>query len=66
VADCVHAAQREGHLDLDADPEQVAFELDAIGTAANLRLQVAQSDDAFERAQRAIRARLEGLAAGAR
>jgi AcrR family transcriptional regulator len=62
VADCVRAAQREGHIDPDAEPEQIAFELDAIGTAANLRLQIAETDG-YERAQRAIHARLEALAA---
>jgi AcrR family transcriptional regulator len=62
VTDCVKAAQREGHIDPDADPEQVAFELDAIGTAANLRTQIQRDDEGFERAQRAVEARLESLA----
>jgi AcrR family transcriptional regulator len=63
VVDRVRAAQREGHIDPDADAEQVAFELDAIAAAANVRLQIAASERAFERAQRAIQARLESLAA---
>jgi AcrR family transcriptional regulator len=62
VTDCVRAAQREGHIDPDADPEQVAFELDAIGTAANLRTQIQRDDEGFERARRAVEARLESLA----
>jgi AcrR family transcriptional regulator len=61
VADCVRAAQREGHIAADADAEQVAFELDAIGAAANLRLQIDRDAYGFERAQRAIAARLAAL-----
>jgi AcrR family transcriptional regulator len=63
VADRVRAAQREGHLDPDADPEQVAFELDAIGSAANLRFQIQRDGEAFELAKKAIDARLRALAA---
>jgi AcrR family transcriptional regulator len=62
VTDCVKAAQREGHIDRDAEPEQLAFELDAIGTAANLRTQILRNDEGFERARRAVQARLEALA----
>jgi AcrR family transcriptional regulator len=62
VTDFVKAAQREGHIDPDTDPEQLAFELDAIGTAANLRTQIHRDDQGFERARRAIDARLEALA----
>jgi len=62
VTDCVKAAQREGHIDRDAEPEQLAFELDAIGTAANLRTQIQRDDEGFERARRAVDAQLESLA----
>ncbi|HEX5621298.1 MAG TPA: hypothetical protein VFX51_22930, partial [Solirubrobacteraceae bacterium] len=62
VTDCVKGAQREGHIDADVDPEQLAFELDAIGTAANLRTQIHRDDEGFERARRAIDSRLEALA----
>jgi AcrR family transcriptional regulator len=62
VIDCVKSAQREGHIDPTADPAQVAFELDAIGTAANLRTQIRQDDDGFDRARRAVQGRLEALA----
>jgi len=63
VTDCVRGAQREGHIDPQADPEQVAFELDAIGTAANLRMQIRKDADGFARAQQAIHDRLAALAA---
>jgi AcrR family transcriptional regulator len=63
VADRVRAAQREGHLDPGADPEQVAFELDAIGSAANLRFQIQRDGEAFTLAKKAIDARLRTLAA---
>jgi AcrR family transcriptional regulator len=65
VADRVRAAQREGDIDADADPEQVAFELDAIGTAANLRMQIQRDEDGFDRARRAIEARIDALTARA-
>jgi AcrR family transcriptional regulator len=63
VADLIRSAQRAGHLDPQADPDQVAFELDAIGSAANLRFQINHDAKAFERAQRAIEGRLHALAA---
>jgi AcrR family transcriptional regulator len=63
VADLIRSAQRAGHLDPQADPEQLAFELDAIGSAANLRFQINRDAEAFERAQRAIEGRLHALAA---
>jgi AcrR family transcriptional regulator len=61
VANRVRAAQAAGHLDPDADPEQVAFELDALGGAANVRFQLDRDEIAFERARRAIHARLDAL-----
>jgi AcrR family transcriptional regulator len=63
VVDRVRAAQREGHLDPDADAEQIAFELDAIPTAANMRYQIDRDEAAFDLAQRAIEARIAALAA---
>jgi AcrR family transcriptional regulator len=57
----VKSAQAEGHLDPDADPEQVAYELDALGGAANVRFQLDRDEAWFERAREAIRARLEEL-----
>jgi AcrR family transcriptional regulator len=61
VANRVRAAQAAGQLDPEADPEQIAFELDALGVAANVRSQLDRDDAAFERARRAIHARLDAL-----
>ena len=57
----VKSAQAEGHLDPTADPEQVAYELDALGGAANVRFQLDRDERWFDRAREAIRARLEQL-----
>ena len=62
VIDCVKSAQREGHIDPALDAEQLAFELDAIGAAANLRTQIRQDDEGFDRARRAVQQRLDALA----
>ena len=61
MADCVRAAQREGHLDPAADPEQIAFELDAIPTAANMRYQIDRDEARVRRARRAIESRLDAV-----
>jgi AcrR family transcriptional regulator len=61
LADRVRAAQRTGHLDPAADPEQLAFELDALGAAANVRFQLDRDETAFERAERAMRERLRAV-----
>jgi AcrR family transcriptional regulator len=58
----VKSAQAQGHLDARADPEQVAYELDALGGAANVRFQLDRDPVWFERARTAIQARLEELA----
>jgi AcrR family transcriptional regulator len=57
----VKAAQAAGHLDPDADPEQVAYELDALGGGANVRFQLDRDEAWFDRAREAIRSRLEQL-----
>ena len=57
----VKSAQALGHLDPAADPEQIAYELDALGGAANVRFQLDRDEAWFERARTAIRARLEAL-----
>ena len=57
----VKSAQALGHLDPEADPEQIAYELDALGGAANVRFQLDRDEAWFERARTAIRARLEAL-----
>ncbi|HWM09692.1 MAG TPA: TetR family transcriptional regulator [Solirubrobacteraceae bacterium] len=62
LANRVRSAQAHGHLDPGADPEQLAFELDALGGAANVRFQLDRDEVAFERARRGIHSRLEALA----
>jgi AcrR family transcriptional regulator len=57
----VKSAQAEGHLDPGADPEQVAYELDALGGGANVRFQLDRDEVWFDRAREAIRARLTAL-----
>ena len=57
----VKAAQAAGHLDPGADPEQVAYELDALGGAANVRFQLDRDEAWFDRARVAIRARIQDL-----
>lgn len=57
----VKAAKAAGHLDPEADAEQVAYELDAVGGAANVRFQLDRDEAWFERARTAIQARLDAL-----
>ncbi len=57
----VRKAQEAGDLDPGVEPEQVAFELDALGAAANGHFQLTRDPAAFERAARAITARLDAL-----
>ena len=57
----VRKAQEAGDLDPDIDAEQLAFELDALGAAANQQFQLMQDPAVFDRAERAIRARLESV-----
>jgi AcrR family transcriptional regulator len=57
----VRAAQDAGHIDPDADADQLAFELDALGSAANARFQLDGDPAAFARAARAIRTRLNAV-----
>jgi AcrR family transcriptional regulator len=54
----IRAAQDAGQLDGDIEPAQLAFELEALGSAANVRHQLYGDAAAFQRARRAIRARL--------
>ena len=54
----VHAAQDAGHLDPDIEPEQLAFELDALQAAANVSYQLRGDETVFDRAARATEARL--------
>ncbi|HKH16381.1 MAG TPA: TetR/AcrR family transcriptional regulator [Solirubrobacteraceae bacterium] len=59
LADYSRAAIERGELSADADPEQLAFELDALGTAVNSGWQLHEDVLVFERGRRAIARRLE-------
>jgi AcrR family transcriptional regulator len=65
LADYARAAIERGELRADTDPEQLAFELDALGVAVNSGWQLHQDDRVFERGHRAIRRRLEAEATDA-
>jgi AcrR family transcriptional regulator len=58
----VRKAQEAGDLDPAVEPEQLAFELDALGAAANQQFQLMQDPGVFDRAETAIRARIESVA----
>jgi AcrR family transcriptional regulator len=58
----VRKAQEAGDLDPTVEPEQLAFELDALGAAANQQFQLMQDPAVFDRAETAIRARIESVA----
>ena len=60
----VTAAQRKGELDPGADPVAVAFELDALGMAANLHARLCDDPAAYDLARGAMLARLRSLATG--
>jgi AcrR family transcriptional regulator len=55
-------AQEAGDLDASVEPEQIAFELDALGAAAHQQFQLMHDPAVFDRAERAISARLDALA----
>ena len=57
----VRKAQEAGDLDPAVDPEQLAFELDAFGGAANHHYQFMRDKAVFDRAATAMRARLEAV-----
>jgi hypothetical protein len=58
----VRKAQEAGDLDATVEAEQIAFELDALGAAANQQFQLMHDAAVFDRAERAIRDRLDALA----
>jgi AcrR family transcriptional regulator len=60
----VRAAQEAGELDPALDADQLAFEIDAIGSAGNLRFQLSGDERVFDRAAAAIESRLSAAAAG--
>ncbi len=59
----VSKAQEAGDLDASVDAAQIAFELDALGAAAHQHYQLMHDTAVFDRAENAIHARLEALAA---
>jgi AcrR family transcriptional regulator len=65
LADYAREAIARGELDPDTDPEQLAFELDALGTAVNSGWQLHEDDAVFARGHRALRRRLEADATDA-
>jgi AcrR family transcriptional regulator len=58
----VAAAQREGHIDPDLEPAQLAFELDSYYSAANVAFQFHGDPAIFDRAHQAATQRLESAA----
>jgi AcrR family transcriptional regulator len=58
-------AQEAGDLDASVEPEQIAFELDALGAAAHQQFQLMHDPAVFDRAERAMTARLDALATNA-
>jgi AcrR family transcriptional regulator len=59
LGDYARAAIERGELDAETDPEQLAFELDALGTAVNSGWQLHEDTAVFDRGRRAIARRLE-------
>jgi len=59
LTDYSRAAIERGELAADTDPEQLAFELDALGTAVNSGWQLHENAGVFERGRRAIARKLE-------
>ncbi|HET6774562.1 MAG TPA: TetR/AcrR family transcriptional regulator [Acidimicrobiales bacterium] len=60
----VAAAQRRGELDPEADPATVAFELDALGMAANLHARLCDDPAVYQLARESMLGRLRVLATG--
>jgi AcrR family transcriptional regulator len=58
----VRSAQDRGELRAEIDPEQLAFELDAMGVLANSLWQLNHDPRAFDRARTAVRTRLHEAA----
>ena len=59
LADHARAAIERGELREDTDADQLAFELDALGTGVNSGWQLHEDHGVFERGHRALRRRLE-------
>jgi AcrR family transcriptional regulator len=58
LAGMVRAAQARGEVDPEADPDQLAFEIDSLLHGANAGFMLYRSDEPLERARRGIRERL--------
>jgi AcrR family transcriptional regulator len=65
LTEYARAAVERGEMLPDTDPEQLAFELDALGTAVNSGWQLHEDSAVFERGRRAIARRLEAAATAA-
>ena len=59
LTEYIQEAIDRGELRPETDPEQLAFELDALGTAVNSGWQLHEDAAVFERGRRALRRRLE-------
>jgi AcrR family transcriptional regulator len=59
VAGLIREAQHQGEVAADADPEQIAFEIDSVMLGANAAFLLFGDSEALERARRAVRDRLE-------
>jgi AcrR family transcriptional regulator len=57
-------AQEAGHVSLEVDAQQLAFELHSLCMGANWAFQLYRDNDAFDRARSAIRRRLHGTDRG--
>jgi len=58
----VRSAQKRGQLQPDVEPEQLSFELDAMGVLANSLWQLNRDERAIGRARTAVRRRLQDAA----
>lgn len=59
---CLHEAWKQGELVEEADPPQLAFELDALGRAAGGNALLFGAPEAYTRSRRALLARLRSVA----
>lgn len=57
----IRMAKDEGHLNADVDPAQLAFELNSLFFGANFAFYLRDDEHAIERAERAVKTRLEAL-----
>lgn len=61
IEKAIRAARDEGHISRDADPKQIAFEINALFFGANFAYQLRGDKKSLDRASHAIERRLEGL-----